>query len=84
MIVAGLLLDTGVDTSIKNNDKYTAPHKASKKGHDLVVRLLLHWAVDADIDTRHSYVNGAFNLATEGGFEKVVELLLDARAGIES
>jgi ankyrin repeat protein len=67
------LLEHGPDINAQTENGWTPLHWASFKGALEVVRLLLEYF--ADVEVKNKDVKTAFQVATDGGLEKVVELL---------
>lgn len=79
-----ILLEHGAEIATEDDEWKEVLQMASYKGHEKVFQFLLNRnvAVDCDMD-RESFPN-TLHAAARGGYEKLVELLLDHGANINS
>ncbi|RYP52905.1 hypothetical protein DL768_002001 [Monosporascus sp. mg162] len=77
-----VLLEAGVDPSIKNNRSRTPLHEACWEGKDDIVRILLDHAIQHGADLNIQDEDGCTPLddACQAGWESIVTMLLDSKA----
>lgn len=74
------ILERGASINGRDQNGWTALHRASFKGHVDIVRILIEKCVDVDAKDRDGYT--ALHCATESGHTDVVELLVKKGADI--
>ncbi|RYO97631.1 hypothetical protein DL764_007268 [Monosporascus ibericus] len=77
-----VLLEAGVDPSIKNNRSRTPLHEACWGGKDDIARILLDHAIQhgADLNIQDEYGCTPLDDACRAGWESIVTMLLDSEA----
>jgi ankyrin repeat protein len=80
--VVQLLLEKGISTKLKSQDRLTALHLAAESGHETVVQLLLEKG--ADVEAKGQDGRTALHRAAGRGHKAVVQLLLEKGADVEA
>jgi ankyrin repeat protein len=70
-----LLVEMGVDITVKNNDKWTVLHSAARNGHEAVVKLLLEKGVDITAKDNDEWT--ILHSAAENGHEVLNEACVE-------
>lgn len=80
--IVDLLLDVGIDTTVKDPKGYTPLHIATLNGCERVVQILL--SNGADITARGPKGQTVLHLAAQAGNGRVIKQLLHGGAGVEA